>query len=138
LYTYPDIVVVCGDPRFTDDEFDTLANPTLIVEVLSPSTSDYDRGRKFEHYRTLPSLKEYLTIAQDAPHVEHWTAQAENRWLLAEFTDLAQTAQLASIDCVLPLAEIYDRIDFGAQQRPQFDGPFRILNDNGKASSPQP
>ena len=119
LYTYPDIVVVCGDAQFTDDQFDTLTNPTLIVEVLSPSTSDYDRGRKFEHYRTLPSLKEYLTIAQDAPHVEHWTRQPENHWLLAEYGEIGQTVELASIDCVLPLREIYDKIDFPPRQESQ-------------------
>jgi len=94
---------------------DTLQNPTVIVEVLSESTRDYDRGRKFQHYRTLPSLAEYLTVDQDEPHVEHWTRQPESRWLLTEYAALAQSRiRLASIDCVLPLAEIYDKVDWSA------------------------
>jgi Uma2 family endonuclease len=112
LYTYPDVMVVCGAPQFADDQKDTVLNPVLIVEVLSESTRDYDRGRKFQHYRTLPSLLEYLTISQDEPHIEHWT-RGENRWQLGEFDDLAQSIQLTSIGCVLPLAEIYDKIECG-------------------------
>jgi len=114
LYTYPDVLVVCGEPQLADDQQDTLLNPTVIVEVLSESTRDYDRGRRFQHYRTLPSLAEYLTVDQDEPHVEHWTRQPESRWLLAEFAGLEQAIRLASIDCVLPLAEIYDKIDWSA------------------------
>ena len=110
-------VVVCGEPRFADDQKDTLLNPTVIIEVLSESTRDYDRGRKFQHYRTLPSLAEYLTVEQDEPHVEHCTRQPESRWLLAEFADLGQSIRLASIDCVLPLAEIYDKIDWSAEAK---------------------
>lgn len=117
LYTYPDVVVVCGEPRFADDQKDTLLNPTVIIEVLSESTRDYDRGRKFQHYRTLPSLAEYLTVEQDEPHVEHCTRQPESRWLLAEFADLGQSIRLASIDCVLPLAEVYDKIDWSAEAK---------------------
>ena len=71
LYTYPDVVVVCGQPKFDDAQKDTLLNPTLIVEVLSKSTEAYDRTRKFEHYRTLESLTDYLLISQDAPWIEH-------------------------------------------------------------------
>jgi len=100
-----------------DDQKDTLLNPTLIIEVLSGSTRDYDRGRKFQHYRTLPSLAEYVTVEQDEVHVEHWTRQAENRGLLEVFADLAQTVRFASIDCVLPLAEIYDKIDWSAEAK---------------------
>jgi len=110
LYTYPDVMVVCGDAHFGDDQKDTVLNPTLIIEVLSTSTRDYDRGRKFQHYRTLASLFEYLTIAQDAPHVEQWTRQAENRWLLAEYGGMHQTIQLSSVPCSLPLIEVYDKI----------------------------
>jgi Uma2 family endonuclease len=115
LYTYPDVLVVCGEPQLADDQKDTLLNPTVIVEVLSESTRDYDRGRKFQHYRTLPSLAEYLTVEQDEPHVEHWTRQPKSRWLLAEFAGLGQSIRLDSIDCVLPLAEIYDKIDWSQE-----------------------
>ncbi len=110
LYTYPDVVVVCGEAQFADDHKDTLLNPNLIVEVLSDSTRDYDRGEKFQHYRSLPSLREYLTVSQDTPHVEHWTRQPEDRWLLTEFSDLNKSIQLTSVDCVLPMAEIYDKV----------------------------
>ena len=112
LYTYPDTSVVCGEPKFADDQKDTLLNPVLIVEVLSDSTRDYDRGRKFQYYRSLPSLREYLTVEQDSPHVELWARQDEGGWLLTEFGDLGQTVQLASIDCTLPLAEVYDKVDW--------------------------
>jgi Uma2 family endonuclease len=111
LYTYPDVMVACGDLQFADDRKDTLLNPLVIIEVLSESTRDYDRGRKFQHYRALPFLKEYLTIAQDEVHVEHWL-RPEGDWRLKEFSDLAQTACLDSIDCTLPLAEIYHKIDW--------------------------
>ena len=112
LYTYPDVMVICGDRQVADNQKDTVLNPTVIVEVLSDSTRDYDRGLKFQQYRTLASLAEYLTVAQDAPHVEHWTRQPENRWLLAEYGDLSSNIALESIGCMLPLSEIYDRITF--------------------------
>jgi Uma2 family endonuclease len=91
-----------------------LLNPVLIVEVLSDSTRDYDRGRKFQHYRKLPSLVEYLMIDQDEPHVELCTRRPENHWDFVEFDGLTQSLQLTSIGCTLPLAEIYDKIDFPA------------------------
>jgi Uma2 family endonuclease len=111
LYTYPDVMVACGEFQFADDQKDTLLNPVVIVEVLSESTRDYDRGRKFQHYRTLPSLQEYLTIAQDEVHVEHWL-RPEGEWRLREFSDLGKTVRLDSISCMLPLAEIYDKVDW--------------------------
>jgi Uma2 family endonuclease len=112
LYTYPDVMVACGDVQFADDHKDTLLNPSLIVEVLSDSTRDYDRGQKFEEYRTLSSLAEYLTVGQHTPHVERYRRQPDNDWLLTEFRDLTHTVELTSIGCVLPLSEIYDRITF--------------------------
>ena len=84
LYTYPDVIVVCGEAQFEDHQQDTLLNPTLIVEVLSESTEAYDRGGKFTHYRKLPSLVEYVLITQTKPHIEHYVRQSDNRWLLAE------------------------------------------------------
>jgi len=112
LYTYPDVMVVCGEAQFADDQKDTVMNPVLIIEVLSESTRDYDRGQKFQHYRTLPSLIEYLTVARDVPHIEHWIRQPENRWLLAEFSGLNQSLHLASIGCVLPSSEVYEKIEW--------------------------
>lgn len=111
LYTYPDVIVVCAQPQFNDEQKDTLLNPTLIVEVLSESTKDYDRGEKFEHYRTLISLAEYVLIAQGKPHVEHFVRQPDNRWLLAETNRLEDTIHLPSIACDLALAEVYDKVN---------------------------
>jgi Uma2 family endonuclease len=114
LYTYPDVVVVCGQAQFADEQQDTLLNPTLIVEVLSESTKDYDRGGKFEHYRSLASLSEYVLIAQDKHHVEHFVRQSDNRWLLSETNRLEDTIHLSSIDCDLVLAEVYDKVELPA------------------------
>lgn len=110
LYTYPDVIVVCGEPRFADDHRDTLLNPTLIVEVLSNSTKDYDRGDKFEQYRALESFKEYILIAQDKHHVEHFVRQSDNTWLLSETNQLEDAIELTSIGCNLKLMEAYDKI----------------------------
>jgi Uma2 family endonuclease len=109
-YTYPDLVVVCGEPRFEDGELDTLVDPTLIVEVLSPSTADYDRSGKFEHYRTLPSLLEYLVLAQDRAHAELWVRQPDGRWLFSDVSSREAVLRLSSIGCELPLAEVYRRV----------------------------
>jgi Uma2 family endonuclease len=111
LYTYPDVIVVCGQPQFDDEQHDTLLNPTVLVEVLSESTKDYDRGGKFEHYRTLTSLTEYVLIAQDKYHVEHFVRQPDSRWLLAETNRLDDTIHLPSIACDLALTEVYDKVD---------------------------
>lgn len=112
LYTYPDVTVACGKPEFEDAHVDTLLNPTVLVEVLSPSTADYDRGGKFTHYRRLPSLREYVLISQDRPLVEHYVRQGEDEWLLTEYRSLEQSLQLPSVDCQLPLVEIYFKVSF--------------------------
>jgi Uma2 family endonuclease len=111
LYTYPDLVVVCGKAQLADPHLDTLLNPTLIVEVLSDSTEAYDRGRKFEHYRKLESLVEYVLISQHWPHVESYRRQPDHHWLLTECSGLDSVLRLESIDCELALAEIYDKVE---------------------------
>ncbi len=111
-YTYPDVVVVCGRPEFEDSERDTLLNPTVLIEVLSPSTEAYDRGAKFEAYRSLPSLADYLLVAQDRAVVELYTRQADDRWLLTTFTGLEAVVQIESIGCELRLADLYDKVEF--------------------------
>jgi Uma2 family endonuclease len=112
LYTYPDVIVLCDEPRFSDKQQDTLLNPALIIEVLSESTKDYDRGGKFEQYRTIGSFVEYLLIAQDRPHVEHHTRQSDGRWLLYETNNLEDTIQLKSVPCLLRMSDIYAKLDF--------------------------
>jgi Uma2 family endonuclease len=109
-YTYPDVVVVCGESRFEDSDQDTLLNPTIIVEVLSESTEGYDRGRKFEHYRRIESLREYLLVAQDSPRIEQYIRQEDGLWLFRETSGLEESLVLPSIGCTTPLAEIYDKV----------------------------
>lgn len=113
LYTYPDLVVVCGEPRLEDDHRDTLLNPTLIIEVLSPSSEAYDRGKKFEHYRSIESFVEYLLVAQDEPRIEQYLRQPAGRWLFTAVAGLDATIALPSIQCELALAEVYDRVELG-------------------------
>jgi len=112
LYTYPDIVVVCSKPVFEDDVKDTLLNPTLIVEVLSESTEAYDRGKKFEHYRKIPSLAEYLLIAQDRCRIEQFIKQDDGRWLFSEINSRDAIVKLPSVNCELAVAEGYDKVEF--------------------------
>ena len=110
LYTYSDVVVVCGEPQFDDQMKDTLTNPILIVEVLSESTKSYDRGDKFAHYRSIPSFMEYVLIAQDTPHGEHFIRRPDKSWSLYEKDALEDTVELASIGCTLSLADVYDKV----------------------------
>ncbi|MCG3160427.1 MAG: hypothetical protein JMDDDDMK_01496 [Acidobacteria bacterium] len=108
---YPDVTVVCGEPQYHKNPFlDALLNPTLLVEVLSPTTEAYDRGIKAEEYRNIPSLKEYLLIAQNRYHVEHYVRQADNQWLLSRYNSPQDTIRLAAINCELPLAEVYKMV----------------------------
>jgi Uma2 family endonuclease len=109
-YFYPDVVVVCGEPRAEDDTFDTLLNPTVVVEVLSPSTETYDRGEKFEHYQQIASLKEYVLISQDKIRVEHYHRQ-ETGWMQTEFRGLEDVLSLLSIGCELRLQDVYRRVE---------------------------
>ncbi len=109
-YFYPDVVVVCGEPRAEDETFDTLLNPTLIIEILSPSTETYDKGEKFEHYQQITSLKDYILISQDKVYVEHYRRQ-ENEWLQTEFAELEDVLSLRSVGCELRLQDIYRRVE---------------------------
>ncbi|MBK7977862.1 MAG: Uma2 family endonuclease [Deltaproteobacteria bacterium] len=106
LYTYPDAVVVCGPATFTDEREETLLNPSLVVEVLSPSTESYDRGRKFEHYRTIASLVDYILVSQDAPLVEHFVRQPSGSWLLTDYR-AGRSLVVESIGVSISVDEIY-------------------------------
>lgn len=121
LYTYPDIAVVCGKPLYDDRREDTLLNPSLIVEVLSPSTEAYDRGAKFSQYRKLESLTDYLLISQDRALVEHYVRQPDedspagqpgSRWLLTAYQGLDNIVVITSLDLRLPASEIYDKVEW--------------------------
>jgi len=113
LYTYPDVVALCGEARFDDEQKDTLLNPTLIIEVLSKSTEAYDRGEKFAHYRKVDSLTEYLLVSQEKHQVDHYVRQSDNHWMLTDASNLEDTISLTSINCVLALNEIYDKVEMG-------------------------
>ncbi len=121
MYTYPDVVVVCGEPQFGDRHQDTLINPTVIVEVLSPSTEKYDRGEKFARYRRhLPTLTDYLLISQDQPQIEHYARQPDDRWLLSEATAPEAVVRLPSVGCELCVGEVYEKVTF--RPEPPLDG----------------
>lgn len=111
-FLYPDLTVVCGSEQIDQTHGDTLFNPTVIVEVLSPSTVAYDRGDKFHTYQTVPSLQHYVLIAQDQPQIEVFTRH-ETGWMLTRSAGLNSSAELPAIDCALSLHEVYENVSFG-------------------------
>lgn len=110
LYTYPDALVVCGEPEFEDTARDTLLNPTVIVEVLSDSTEAYDRGRKFRYYRAIPSLREYVLVAQDVPAVERHVRGDGGVWSLMQDLGAGDTLVLSSVGCEVSVDELYLKV----------------------------
>ena len=112
LYTYPDVSIFCEPMTFLPGTDDTATNPTVIIEVLSKATEAYDRGKKFAHYRQLPSLREYLLVSQDTPVIERFTRESDDRWVLTTARGLAAVLPLPVIEAELPLAEVYDKVDF--------------------------
>ncbi len=122
LYTYPDVLVFCGPPEMEDGVHHTLTNPLLVVEVLSDSTEKYDRGLKFGHYRRVPTLREYVVVAQDRHSVEAFFRRPDgaepagpaDQWLLSAAADPAAAIHLGSLDISVPLAAIYDGVEFPA------------------------
>ncbi|MEA3213362.1 MAG: hypothetical protein QOE70_6419 [Chthoniobacter sp.] len=118
LYTYPDVIALCSPPEFSGAVQDTLLNPQLIAEVLSDKTEAYDRGQKFAQYRTIPSLLEYVLISQREPLVECFTRQADGSWVLVVFAGMIARARFDSVAAEVPLAEIYENVDFTAGEEP--------------------
>ena len=113
LYAYPDLVIFCGAAQYLDQAQDVLLNPTVLIEVLSPTTARYDRGEKWDRYRAwLPELRDYVLVAQGQPLVEHWHRMAPERWLLDTVRGLDAVLALESIQCRVPLVEVYDRVTF--------------------------
>jgi Uma2 family endonuclease len=110
LYTYPDVVVTCGEEVFADGKNDTLLNPVVIIEVLSQSTEAYDRGKKFEHYQRLESLAEYLLVAQQLYRVEQFLRQADGSWLYREAHSPGDVVVIESIGCRILLKDIYRKV----------------------------
>jgi len=112
LLTYPDVSVVCGDQRFLDEQEDTLLNPTVVIEVLPDSTEAYDRGKKFEHYRQIPTCGEYLLVSQKEPRVEQFIRQPNGEWTLKEAAGLDAEIKLPSLGIVLQLREVFAKVQF--------------------------
>ena len=111
LFTYPDVVVTCGEERFADEENDALLNPMVIVEVLSDSTEAYDRGKKFENYQSIDSLQEYLLVSQSSRRVEQFARQSGKNWIYRETREPGESVKLQSIECELRLEDIYLKVD---------------------------
>lgn len=114
-YTYPDIVVVCEPERFADDQKDTLLNPTVLMEVLSPSTELVDREFKSRHYQLIESLQEYALVSQTKPHIEIYRRPPSGDWLLFEISGLDVTCRFDSLGCEIPLSEVYYQIRFDSE-----------------------
>jgi len=113
LFSYPDLAIVCGEPLYHDDRQDVLTNPQVIFEALSPSTQNYDRGEKFLRYtNTIETLTDYVLISQDVPLVEHFQKQSDGNWLKFEISGLESILKLTSIECEIPLSELYYLVDF--------------------------
>jgi Uma2 family endonuclease len=115
LYSYPDLAIVCGEPIYHDQKSDVLLNPTVIFEVLSPSTENYDRGEKFLRYTNfIETLNDYILISQDEPFIEHYQKQENGGWEKFEIRDLDAILEIVSIDCRISFSELYELVDFSA------------------------
>jgi len=142
LFSYPDLVIVCGTPQFHDEYSDILLNPQVIIEVLSEATEAFDRGEKFQRYREhLSSLTDYILVAQDRPYIEHFTRRSAERWEMISYEGTDSALELSSLDYRLQLAEVYDRVEFlptdDVAEEPPFEteapqGLTRLLLKQGK------
>jgi Uma2 family endonuclease len=109
LYTYPDISIFCGELQPTAQDEDTVVQPTVLIEILSPSTKNYDRGEKFRLYRDIPSLREYILVDTDAVRIESFRINSSGHWELEEYKLLTGQLSLLAGQVVIPIADIYDR-----------------------------
>lgn len=115
LYSYPDLAIVCGQPKYHDKKGDVLINPTVIFEVLSPSTESYDRGEKFLRYvNGIESLTNYILISQNRSAIEHFQKQSSGEWEKSEIEGIESVLKIDSIECEIPLTELYDLVEFSA------------------------
>jgi Uma2 family endonuclease len=125
LFTYPDLSVICGELQFANDSDDTIVNPTVLAEVLSNATEAYDRGKKFEHYRRISTLKEYLLVSQWEPRIEQFLRQPSGDWLLRQSAGLDATLIIPSLDITVSLARVFANVKFvPAPIRPQTPRPL--------------
>ena len=129
LCTYPDLSAICGPLQFAAGTDDTVVNPTVLAEVLSDSTEAYDRGKKFEHYRQIPALQEYLLVSQKEPRIEQFIRQGDGRWLLKEAVGIEASLELPSLRISLSLAEVFAKVNF-------VPAPIRAASPRSNANHP--
>lgn len=116
LYSFPDLVVICGEVETLDAHRDVVTNPKVVIEILSPSTETFDRGTKFERYKKHnPTLTDYILVAQDRPYIEHHRRKADGTWSVRKIAGLDASFRIASIGCTLALADVYDRVTFSPE-----------------------
>ena len=125
LYTYPDLVVVCGEPKYADNHGDTILNSVLLVEFLSPSTEAYDRGFKSAQYRGMTSLQEYALVSQTEPRIAIFRRREEGDWFFSESAGLEAVCRMESVGCTLGLAAVYENVAFGDEEEDQVPTPPR-------------
>ena len=131
LFSYPDLLVVCGEREYFDEFKDVLLNPMVIFEVLSKSTQDFDRGEKFLRYQLWnPELKDYVLVSQTSPTIEHYSRRPDGSWNYRTYRGLKATLTLKSIKCNLPLQQIYERVQFPPEKS-------RALATPKKTTKPQ-
>jgi len=121
MYTYPDVVAICGPAQTEDSHRDTILNPVVIFEVLPPSTEAYDRGVKFEHYTSLLSLREYILVSQDHVRIEKFVRHGDE-WVFSAINDPEGTLKIETLGCEIPLGEIYLDVQFPPVRRIRADG----------------
>jgi Uma2 family endonuclease len=122
LFSYPDIVVICGEPQYHDEHRDVILNPAVIIEVLSESTEAFDRGEKFLRYQLWnPTLTDYLLVSQSSPLIEHYVRQIDGGWSYYVYQGLEQSLSIKSIDCTLRSSEVYDRVVFPEEPAEMLD-----------------
>ena len=113
MFSYPDLVVICGEPIYHDDVKDIILNPQIIIEILSESTESFDRGDKFVRYRLRnPTLTDYLLVSQNAPVIEHYIKQEDGDWLLKEYHGADKNFTIEAVDVNAALGDVYDHIEF--------------------------
>jgi Uma2 family endonuclease len=120
-YMYPDISVACGQPKYENTKRRVLLNPVIIIEVLSASTERFDRGIKFQWYRSIESVEEYVLVSQNAKYIDHYKRQSDNLWSLSSLGEGDELLQLTSIDCVLRIEDIYEKVNFDPEDSTFFD-----------------
>lgn len=132
LFSYPDLLIVCGELQFHDKHQDVLLNPTVIIEVLSPTTEAFDRGQKFRRYRMhIPTLTDYIVVSQDRSLIEHFARQNNGQWAItASVEELSESLSIASIGCALRLSDVYDRVTFPPEPPdPDEEPSSEVTND---------